>query len=88
VTRTYPPSSGPQAAALIGYLTQEGWSQQTGADAARSSAGADADTVLARLVKDSGGRELTIVVTGPSLDQLVGSVAGRSPGSTVGCIGR
>ena len=29
LTRTYPPSTGPQAAAVIGYLTQLGWSQQT-----------------------------------------------------------
>ncbi len=26
LTRTYPPSTGPQAAAVIGYLTQLGWS--------------------------------------------------------------
>jgi len=90
VTRTYPPSSGPQGAAVIGYLTQSGWSQQPATDASGSAAGsgADANVELARLTKDSGGRELTIVVSGPALDLLVGSVAGRSPGSTIGCVGR
>ena len=82
VTRTYPPSTGPQAAAVIGYLTQLGWSQQNASDAA------DDPSVLARVTKDSGGRELTIIVSGPGLDRLVGSVSGRSAGSTVGCLGR
>jgi len=83
VTRTYPPSTGPQAAALIGYLTQLGWSPQEASDTS------DGDpSVLARLTKESGGRDLTITVSGPGLGRLVGSVAGRSPGSTVGCLGR
>lgn len=81
VTRAYPPSTGPQAAAVIGYLTQLGW-------AAQSSSGTGQPPVLARLTKDSDGRELTIVVSGPGLDSLVGSVAGRSPGTTIGCVGR
>ena len=81
MTRAYPPSTGPQAAAVIGYLTQVGWS-------ARSSSGTGQPAVLARLTKDIDGRELTIVVSGPGLDSLVGSVAGRSPGSTIGCVGR
>ena len=86
VTRTYPPSTGPQAAAVIGYLTQLGWSQQSATDSTDST---DGDTaVLARLTKDSGGRDLTITVSGPGLNRLVGSVAGRSPGSMVGCLGR
>ena len=86
VTRTYPPSTGPQAAAVIGYLTQLGWSQQSATDRTDST---DGDTaVLARLTKDSGGRDLTITVSGPGLNRLVGSVAGRSPGSMVGCLGR
>ena len=86
VTRTYPPSTGPQAAAVIGYLTQLGWSQQSAIDGTDST---DGDTaVLARLTKDSGGRDLTITVSGPGLNRLVGSVAGRSPGSMVGCLGR
>ncbi|HET8986874.1 MAG TPA: hypothetical protein VFN43_00050 [Humibacillus sp.] len=90
VTRTYPPSTGPQAASLIGFLTQEGWSQQPATDTSGSpsGSGANADGALARLTKSSGGRDLTIIVSGPSLNQLVGSVAGRSPGSTVGCFGR
>lgn len=82
VTRTYPPSTGPQAAAVIGYLTQLGWSQQNASDAS------DDPSVLARVTKDSGGRELTIIVSGPGLDRLVGSVSGRSAGSMVGCLGR
>ncbi|WP_404389143.1 hypothetical protein [Humibacillus xanthopallidus] len=83
LTRTYPPSTGPQAAAVIGYLTQLGWTQQTASDSS------DVDpSVLARLTKDSGGRDLTITVSGPGLNRLVGSVAGHSPGSRVGCLGR
>ncbi len=83
VTRTYPPSTGPQAAAVIGYLTQLGWSQQPTSDSSEVDA-----SVLARLTQDAGGRDLTIIVSGPSLNQLVGSVAGRSPGSMIGCLGR
>lgn len=86
VTRTYPPSTGPQAAAVIGYLTQLGWSEQSASDGSDSSDGDP--SVLARLTKDSGGRDLTITVSGPGLNRLVGSVAGRSPGSMVGCLGR
>ena len=83
VTRTYPPSTGPQAAAVIGYLTQLGWSQQSASDSPE-----DDPAVLARLTKDSGGRDLTITVSGPGLNRLVGPVAGRSPGSMIGCLGR
>ncbi|TQM57526.1 hypothetical protein [Humibacillus xanthopallidus] len=91
VTRTYPPSTGPQAAAVIGYLTQLGWTVQNGSGAqpsATGSAPSDAAAVLAVLTKSSGGRDLTVVVSGPSLDRLVGPVTGRSPGSTIGCLGR
>jgi hypothetical protein len=88
VTRSYPPSTGPQAAAVIGYLTQLGWTVQTGSDTQPSGPAADGSATLARLTKDSGGRDLTLVVSGPGLDRLVGSVAGRSPGSTIGCLGR
>ena len=91
VTRTYPPSTGPQAAALVGYLTQLGWTVHTGSQAQPSTAAgsdADADAVLAVLTKVGGGRDLTVVVSGPGLDRLVGSVSGRSAGSTIGCLGR
>ena len=90
VTRSYPPSTGPQAAAVIGYLTQAGWTAGVPSrpgGGAGGSAGEGKD-VLARLTKVSGGRELTILVSGPARDQLVGSVTGRSPGSRVGCLGR
>jgi hypothetical protein len=83
VTRTYPPSTGPQAAAVIGYLTQLGWSQQATPDSPEAD-----PSVLARLTQDLGGRDLTIIVSGPALNRLVGSVAGRSPASVVGCLGR
>ena len=83
LTRSYPPSTGPQAAAVIGYLTQLGWSQQDVSDSSDGDA-----SVLARLTKDSGGRDLTITVSGPGLARLVGPVAGRSPGSMIGCVGR
>ena len=83
LTRSYPPSTGPQAAAVIGYLTQLGWSEQSASERPNLD-----PSVLARLTKDSGGRDLTITVSGPGLNRLVGSVAGRSPGSMVGCLGR
>ena len=83
LTRSYPPSTGPQAAAVIGYLTQLGWSEQSASERPNLD-----PSVLARLTKDSGGRDLTITVSGPGHNRLVGSVAGRSPGSMVGCLGR
>lgn len=91
ITRTYPPSTGPQAAAVVGYLTQLGWTVQNGSGTQPSTSGSapsDAAAVLAVLTKEGGGRDLTVVVSGPGLDRLVGSVAGRSPGSTIGCLGR
>jgi hypothetical protein len=87
VTRTYPPSTGPQSAAVIGYLTQLGWTAATGSEPPAASPAAQ-EPVLAVLTKQDSGRDLTIVVHGPGLNTLVGPVTGRSPATTIGCLGR
>ncbi len=83
VTRTYPASTGPQAAEVVGYLLQSGWSLRSAAP------GADGEVPLpARLVRTASGAELTIEVTGRGSSQLVGAVTGRSPGHALACLGR
>jgi hypothetical protein len=81
VTRTYPPSTGPQAAEVIGFLLQTGWT------VASSGAGRDI-TLPARLERTVEGTALTIEVTGEGTSQVVGAVTGHSPGSALACLGR
>ncbi|WP_343990641.1 hypothetical protein [Terrabacter terrae] len=75
VTRTYPESTGPQAAELIGYLTQNGWTRQTSASPA-----------FAHLVRSVVGHTLTIDVAAPSENALVESLTAHSPASSFGCV--
>ncbi|WP_374970772.1 hypothetical protein [Terrabacter sp. BE26] len=75
VTRTYPESTGPQAAELIGYLTQNGWTRQTSATPA-----------FAHLVRTVVGHTLTIDVAAPSENALVESLTAHSPASSFGCL--
>ena len=77
VTRTYPPSTGPQAAEIVGYLVQNGWRQ---GDATRPA--------VAHLTRESNGRELTVDLVAPSLSSLVESLTAQSPASAIGCLGR
>jgi hypothetical protein len=75
VTRTYPPSTGPRAAELVGFLEQAGWVQQP-----------SSLPVYAHLTRTAQGRLLTIDVLAPSDTSLVGSLSGRSPASSFGCL--
>lgn len=75
VTRTYPPSTGPQAAELIGYLTQNGWTRQV-----------PTSPVLARLARTQSGRTVTIDVSAASDSSLVESITAHSPASSFGCL--
>lgn len=75
VTRTYPESTGPQAAELIGFLTGNGWTRQTSASPA-----------LAHLVRSVSGHTLTIDVAAPSENALVESLTAHSPASSFGCL--
>lgn len=79
VTRTYPPSTGPQAAELVGFLLQKGWRQSSGEAVA---------PVVAHLSRDVAGHELTIDVSAASMNQLVEALTARSPASAFGCLGR
>ena len=78
VTRTYPPSTGPQAAELVGYLTQKGWTQDP----------ATAPPTLAHLTRTESGRLLTIDVVARSESSLVESLVAHSTASAFGCLGR
>jgi hypothetical protein len=75
VTRTYPPSTGPQAAEVIGYLVQKGWTDHT----------AD-PPLVAHLTSLEGGHLLSIDIAAPSRSQLVSSLTGRSPASSLACL--
>lgn len=75
VTRTYPESTGPQAAEMIGFLTGNGWTRQTSASPA-----------LAHLERTVDGRILTIDVAAPSENALVESLTAHSPASSFGCL--
>lgn len=77
ITRTYPPSTGPQAAEVIGYLEQKGWTE--------TPAGAPD---IAHLTKVEAGHLLTIDVAAPTRTQLVSSLTGRSPASSLACLVR
>jgi hypothetical protein len=77
ITRGYPPSTGPQADELIGFLQGQGWHPAPPTPPA-----------LARLTRPVGDRLLTVDVEAPGRSQLVGLVTARSPGSAVGCLGR
>ncbi|WP_157557680.1 hypothetical protein [Intrasporangium oryzae] len=77
ITRQYPESTGPQAAELIGYLVEKGWVQQP----------EPAPPLLSRLTMTTDDHALTIEVSGPALNLLVGTLTARSPGSALGCLG-
>ena len=77
VTRTYPPSTGPAAAQVLGYLQQSGWSSS-----------APTPPAVAHLTRTVEGHVQTIDLDAPSLDQLVTTLTARSPGSAFGCLGR
>ncbi len=77
VTRTYPPSTGPAATQMIGYLQQTGWSSSTATPPA-----------VAHLTRTVEGHTQTIDLVAPSLDQLVTTLTARSPASAFGCLGR
>ncbi|MEO7448624.1 MAG: hypothetical protein ABI336_10170 [Humibacillus sp.] len=85
VTRSYPPSTGPQAEEVLGFLLQSGWTLRSPAPAPGDGG---AIALPARLARTVDGAELTIEVTGGSSSQLVGSVTGRSPGTALACLGR
>ena len=76
ITRTYPPSTGPQAAEVVGYLTQKGWAESTATPPA-----------VAHLTRVEAGHELTIDIAATSLGQLVDSLTAHSPASAFGCLG-
>ena len=75
ITRTYPPSTGPQAAEVIGYLTQKGWTESPAAA-----------PVIAHLTRMEGDHELTIDIVAPSRTMLITSLTGHSPASTLACL--
>ena len=75
ITRTYPPSTGPQAAVVLGYLLEKGWTEGTATA-----------PVLAHLTKVEGDHELTIDIIAPSPNQLVESLTGHSAVSSLACL--
>ena len=77
VTRTYPPSTGPAAAQVLGYLQQSGWSSS-----------APTPPAVAHLTRTVAGHTQTIDLVAPSLDQLVTTLTARSAASAFGCLGR
>jgi hypothetical protein len=77
VTRTYPASIGPQAAELVGFLTQKGWTAQPAAP-----------PTFAHLTKTEAGRLLTIDVVARSESALVDALVAHSPASGFGCLWR
>ena len=77
VTRTYPPSTGPAAAQMVGYLQQSGWFSS-----------APTPPAVAHLTRTVQGHVQTIDLVAPSLDQLVTTLTARSAASAFGCLGR
>ena len=75
VTRTYPPSTGPQAAELVGFLTQKGWTQTSAAPPA-----------YARLTRAVVGHEVSIDVAARDGASLVDSLTATTPASAFGCL--
>ncbi|MFD1054214.1 hypothetical protein [Terrabacter terrigena] len=75
VTRTYPPSTGPQAAELVGFLTQKGWNQVAATPPA-----------YARLTRTFVGHEVSVEVAARDGASLVDSLTASSPASAFGCL--
>lgn len=75
VTRTYPPSTAPQAAELVGYLTQNGWAQTPATPPA-----------YARLTRTFVGHEVSVDVAARDGASLVDSLTATSPASSFGCL--
>ena len=75
ITRTYPNSTGPQAAEVIGYLVQKGWTENAGTP-----------PVIAHLTKLAGSHELTIDIVAQSRSMLATSLSGHSPASSLACL--
>jgi hypothetical protein len=77
ITRTYPASTGPQAAQLVGYLEQSGWTP-----------GPAAPPTFAHLTRTESGHELSIDVAAATESSLVESLTATSPAGRLGCVGR
>lgn len=77
VTRTYPASIGPQAAELVGFLTQKGWTAQPAAP-----------PTFSHLTRTESGHLLTIDVVARSESALVEALVAHSPASGFGCLWR
>jgi hypothetical protein len=75
ITRTYPPSTGPRAAELVGALTQKGWTRAVATPPA-----------FARLTRTLAGHEVTIDVAAADAAALVDSLTATSPASGLGCL--
>ncbi|MFM6847982.1 MAG: hypothetical protein ACKOVB_02640 [Terrabacter sp.] len=75
VTRTYPPSTGPQATELVDALTQQGWTQTPATPPA-----------YARLTRTLVGHEVSVVVAARDGASLVDSLTATSPASAFGCL--
>lgn len=76
ITRTYPPSSGPAAEELVGYLLQKGWTELPSTPPS-----------TALLTRTVTGHVQTIDVVAPSRNQLVELLTAQTPGSAIGCLG-
>jgi hypothetical protein len=77
ITRTYPPSSGPQAEELVGYLLQKGWTELPSEPPS-----------TALLTRTVVGHVQTIDVVARTRSQLVELLTAHTPGSAIGCLGR
>ena len=75
ITRTYPPSTGPQATELVDTLTQQGWAQTVATPPA-----------YARLTRTLVGHEVSIDVAARDGASLVDSLTATSPASAFGCL--
>jgi hypothetical protein len=75
VTRTYPPSTGPQAVELVGFLTQKGWAQ-----------GPATPPAFAHLTRTLAGHEVGIDVAARDGASLVDTLVATSPASSFGCL--
>ena len=75
ITRTYPPSTGPQAAELVGFLRQKGW-----------AVGPATPPAFASLTRTFVGHEVTIEVAARDAASLVDSLTAHSPASAIGCL--
>lgn len=75
ITRTYPPSTGPQAAELVGYLEQSGWTVRPAAPPA-----------FAHLTRTASWHTLSIDVVAATESSLVESLTATSPAGGFGCL--